>query len=71
MEYFLDNFKVQPLLLDKYLDIGTVGPKGLGVDLHSCIDTYPKAGLQNHATVLDLICKRTLVLFSNVSLVRC
>ena len=36
MEYFLDNLKVQPLLIDKYVAIGTVGPKGLGVDLHSC-----------------------------------
>ena len=36
MEYFPDNLKVQPLLIDKYVAIGTVGPKGLGVDLHSC-----------------------------------
>ena len=36
MEYFPDNLKVQPLLIDKYIAIGTVGPKGLGVDLHSC-----------------------------------
>ena len=36
MEYFPDNLKVQPLLIDKYFAIGTVGPKGLGVDLHSC-----------------------------------
>ena len=36
MEYFPDNLKVQPLLIDKYLAIGTVGPKGLGADLHSC-----------------------------------
>jgi len=36
MEYSLDNLKVQPLLIDKYVAIGTVGPKGLGVDLHSC-----------------------------------
>ena len=35
MEYFPDNLKVQPLLIDKYIAIGTVGPKGLGVDLHS------------------------------------
>ena len=36
MEYFLDNLKVQPLLIDKHVAIGTVGPKGRGVDLHSC-----------------------------------
>ena len=36
MEYFPDNLKVQPLLIDKYVAIGTVGPKGLGVDLHGC-----------------------------------
>ena len=36
MEYFPDNLKVQPLLIDKYVAIGTVGPKVLGVDLHSC-----------------------------------
>uniref|UniRef100_A0A4W2BPF8 Peptidase A1 domain-containing protein n=1 Tax=Bos indicus x Bos taurus TaxID=30522 RepID=A0A4W2BPF8_BOBOX len=36
MKYFPDNLKVQPLLIDKYITIGTVGPKGLGVDLHSC-----------------------------------
>ena len=36
MEYFPDNLKVQPLLIDKHVAIGTVGPKGLGVDLHSC-----------------------------------
>ena len=36
MEYFPDNLEVQPLLIDKYLSIGTVGPKVLGVDLHSC-----------------------------------
>ena len=35
MEYFPDNLKFQPLLIDKYIAIGTVGPKGLGVDLHS------------------------------------
>ena len=39
--------------------------------IFSSFDTYPKAGLQNHATILDLICERTLVLFSNVSLVHC
>ena len=37
MEYFPDNLKVQPLLIDKYLAIGTVGPKGLGADL-GCTD---------------------------------
>jgi len=37
MEYFPDNLKVQPLLNDKYLVIGTVGPKVLGVDFHSCV----------------------------------
>ena len=36
MEYFPDNLKVLPLLIDKHLAIGTVGPKCLGVDLHSC-----------------------------------
>ena len=36
MEYFPDNIKVQPLLIHKYFAIGTVGPKVLGVDLHSC-----------------------------------
>ena len=36
MEYFPENLKVQPYLIDKYVAIGTVGPKGLGVDLHSC-----------------------------------
>ena len=36
MEYFPDNLKVQPLNIDKYLAIVTVGPKTLGVDLHSC-----------------------------------
>ena len=36
MEYFPDNLKVQPLNSDKYLALGTVGPKVLGVDLHSC-----------------------------------
>ena len=36
MEDFPDNFKVHPLLIAKYIAIGTVGPKGLGVDLHSC-----------------------------------
>ena len=36
MEYFSDNLKVQALLIDKYLAIGTVGPKVLDVDLHSC-----------------------------------
>ena len=36
MEYFPDNLKVQPLFIDKYLVIGTVGPKVLGVDFHSC-----------------------------------
>ena len=35
MEYFPDNLKVQPLNIDKYLAIGPVGPKVLGVDLHS------------------------------------
>ena len=34
MEYFPDSLKVQPLLTDKYLALGTVDPKGLGVDLH-------------------------------------
>ena len=36
MEYFPDNLKVQPLNIDKYLAIGTVGLTVLGVDLHSC-----------------------------------
>ena len=36
MEYFPENLKVQPYLIDKYVAIGTVGPKGPGVDLHSC-----------------------------------
>ena len=36
MEYFPGNLRVQPLNIDKYLAIGTVGPKVLGVDLHSC-----------------------------------
>ena len=36
MEYFPDNLKVQPLLIDKYFVIETVGPKILGVDFHSC-----------------------------------
>ena len=33
MEYFPDNLKVQPFPT-KYLTIGNVGPKVLGVDLH-------------------------------------
>ena len=36
MEYVSDNLKVQALLIDKYFAIGTVGPKVLDVDLHSC-----------------------------------
>ena len=36
MEYSPDNLKVQFLLFDKYVAIGTVGPKGLCVDLRSC-----------------------------------
>ena len=36
MGYFPDSLKVQPLLIDKYLDLGTVDPKVLGVDLHDC-----------------------------------
>jgi len=36
MEYFSDNLKVQALLIDKYLAIGTVGPKVFDVGLHSC-----------------------------------
>ena len=36
MEYFPDSVKVQLLLIDKYLAIGTVGPKGW-LDLQSCI----------------------------------
>ena len=36
MEYFPDSLKVQPLLIDKCLTLGTVDPKGLGVDLHGC-----------------------------------
>lgn len=35
MEYFPDNLKIQPFPA-KYFTIGTVGPKVLGVDLHSC-----------------------------------
>ena len=35
IEYFPDNLKVQPLNIDNYLAIGTVGPK-VRVDLHSC-----------------------------------
>ena len=41
MEYFPDNLKVQPLNIDKYLAIGTVGPKILGVALHSCTTLGP------------------------------
>ena len=37
MEYFPDSLKVQPLLIDKYLALGSVDPKVLGVDLHGCI----------------------------------
>ena len=36
MEYFPGNLRVQPLNIDKYLAIGTVGPEVLGVDLRSC-----------------------------------
>ena len=36
MYYFPDSLKVQPLLIDKYLVLGSVDPKGLGVDLHGC-----------------------------------
>ena len=36
MGYFPDSLKVQPLLLDKYLALGTVDPKDLSVDLHGC-----------------------------------
>ena len=50
MEYFPDNLKVQPLLIDKYFAIGTVGPKGLGVDLHSCTTL----GLQSSHDLLKL-----------------
>jgi len=35
-EYFPDSLKVQLLLIDKYLAIGTVGPKGHGIELHGC-----------------------------------
>ena len=36
MKYFPDNVKVLHILIDKYIAIGNLGPKGLGVDLHSC-----------------------------------
>ena len=36
MEYFPDSLKVQPLLIYKYLALGSVDPKVLGVDLHGC-----------------------------------
>ena len=50
MEYFPDNLKVQPLFIDKYITIGTVGPKGLGVDLHS----YTTLGVQSCHDLLKL-----------------
>ena len=36
VEYFPDSLKVQPLLIDKYLALGTVDPMVFGVDLHGC-----------------------------------
>ena len=36
MGYFPDSLKVQPLLIDKCLALGTVDPKDLSVDLHGC-----------------------------------
>ena len=36
MGYFPDSLKVQPLLMNKYLGLGTMDPKVLGVDLHGC-----------------------------------
>ena len=36
MGYFPDSLKVQPLLMNKYLALGTMDPKVLGVDLHCC-----------------------------------
>ena len=36
MEYSPDSLKVQPLLIDKYLALGTVDPMVFGVDLHGC-----------------------------------
>ena len=36
MEYFPKSLKAPLLLIDKYLAIGTVGPKGHGVELHGC-----------------------------------
>ena len=49
-EYFPDSLEIQPLLTDKYLDLGTVDPKGLGVDLLGCTTLGFQSWLIENAT---------------------
>ena len=49
-EYFPDSLEIQPLLTDKYLDLGTSDPKCLGVDLLGCTTLGVQSWLTENAT---------------------
>ena len=61
MGYFPDNLKVQPLLMNKYLALGTMDPKGLGVGLHGFttlgVQSWPIENAAPYNSSLHSLCR--------------